>query len=225
MDVLAVLIYTFTLLFIVRDIKWRIFLLSTLILITAFNYVGYGYSARHLGTYVFAWIAAVWFSKTQSAPLPEHKSVRYLLNGIFVCQAIAGIYAYVMTMAYPFSSGKEIAGFIEQKKWNSENIVGYQDFTASTVAGYLNRPIYYPERHQSATFMVWNKEKKWGLENRDLENELIHSMELNPGKRTLLITNPLLTMKFEVLDYTLLKDSREPIVGDEWLRLYEIKHR
>jgi hypothetical protein len=39
-------------------------------------------------------------------------------------------------------------------------IIGYHDYSAETVAGYLNRDIYYPEMKQYGKFVNWETRNK-----------------------------------------------------------------
>ena len=63
---------------------------------------------------------------------------------------IASYYDY----KYPFSSGKYVAQYIKDNYSNKNiKIIGYHDYSAETVAGYLNRDIYYPEMKMYGKFV------------------------------------------------------------------------
>jgi hypothetical protein len=61
----------------------------------------------------------------------------------------------------PYSSGKEAARMVaEVLKENPDwEVVGGVDYTASTLAHYLGRAIYYLNRGEVGTFVRWDKKR------------------------------------------------------------------
>jgi hypothetical protein len=69
---------------------------------------------------------------------------------------IAGLFAVGLDLAYPFSNGRDVAEYITSHHLDHLEIVGLPDTASSTVAGYLDRPIYYLAGARQGTFIIWN---------------------------------------------------------------------
>ena len=62
-------------------------------------------------------------------------------------------------MILPFSAGKETAAFIHRRGYADATLVGSKYFIVSTVANYLDRPMYYAETAQFGTFSRWKRQR------------------------------------------------------------------
>lgn len=80
-----------------------------------------------------------------------------LLTTILIPSLIASAAAFYYDWKYPFSNGKYVAEYIE-KNFNKDEIkiVGYIDYIAETISGYLNKDIYYPNSKSSKKLVDWN---------------------------------------------------------------------
>jgi hypothetical protein len=123
---------------------------------------------RHQGHLFFAFLFADWISRRGAAwpPRWRHLADRissrradWFLGGLLVVQAGAGLFAAMRDVQMPFSAGRETAQFIQQNYPPDVPIVGDMDAAASTVAGYLDRSIYYVAGHREGTFIVWDKKR------------------------------------------------------------------
>ncbi|MEM9162002.1 MAG: hypothetical protein AAGC54_02900, partial [Cyanobacteria bacterium P01_F01_bin.4] len=77
---------------------------------------------------------------------------RQFFTGLLVCHVFAGIFAYSADLVRPFSGSKATAHFLRSHQLDTLSIFGYNDFRASTLSGYLDKPIYYPNRRQFGSF-------------------------------------------------------------------------
>jgi len=79
-----------------------------------------------------------------------------------VCQVAAAVYVDYLDYLAPFSHGKAAAECIRSHNLQNLPIAGDPDYAASTVAGYLDRPIYYIVSGRRGTFIIWDRSRgKW----------------------------------------------------------------
>lgn len=88
------------------------------------------------------------------------KSQQPFIFVILSAQVIAAAYAFSMDLYYPFSGGKAVARFIQEKSLENSLLIGDSDFAATSVAGYLGKEIYYPCSDRFGTFIFWNQNRK-----------------------------------------------------------------
>jgi hypothetical protein len=145
-----------------------------------FEYVVYMGGLRHFGHFYIIVIVCLWLEKVWGEDKPV-KAVRqcspqagfmtvlsrlcargrqWLVVILLVVHFAVGIFASVMEWRYPFSQGKNVARYIREKGLDKLPTVGYQDFAAATVAGYLDRQFYHPNSDTSGTFVVFDGKRK-----------------------------------------------------------------
>ena len=130
---------------------------------------------RHYGFIFILFITCIWLSNI-------NKGDKYLINTkgnfnkifqstfliiILISSLIATSAAFYFDWKYPFSNGKYVADYIEEN-FDKDNIVivGYQDFVVQTVAGYLNKDIYYPNSKEFRKHVRWDS--RFGSEKIDV---------------------------------------------------------
>ena len=108
---------------------------------------------RHFGHILLIFITCLWISNI-------NRSDRYIINTkvnfikifgniflgfVLASSIIATPAAYYFDYKYPFSNGKYVAEYIEEN-FDKDNmvIVGYKDWAVQTIAGYLDKEMYYP---------------------------------------------------------------------------------
>jgi hypothetical protein len=92
---------------------------------------------------------ADWFAPFQAA----------VLVGFLSLQAAVGLAVSVAALRVPFSEGKAVADFIHARHMEDMLIVGDEDAPVSTVAGYLDRDIYYIRANRMGSFILWDKKR------------------------------------------------------------------
>jgi len=135
-------------------------------------------------------------------------------------QVIAGLFAVGLDLAYPFSNGRDVAQYIQRKGFDHFEIVGLPDTAASTVAGYLDRPIYYLTGSRTGTFVVWNTARN---QVQPLEAVLRTQPPFETGPPVLVLSNR--PIDDPNVRLRLLVHFDNGIVGDEhyWLYLGEAR--
>ncbi|MGF1513909.1 MAG: hypothetical protein ACFB5Z_09465 [Elainellaceae cyanobacterium] len=162
-------------------------------------------SARHRGHLFIILIVCFWLmevrtaaravsSKTgppQAALGANHKrSLRLRFLSVILClQAISGLYAASADYLRPFSAGEAAATFIQQQGLAEAPIFGSDYRHAAVISGYLNTPIYYPEKQDVGSF--WTSR----LPEIEDQSELIQQIEVwvaaGEDNRLLVLTEPL----------------------------------
>jgi len=146
-----------------------LFILGTISIsiIPLFIYVGY---LRHFGHFFILFISLLWISNLENnddkfffninCKLIKAISNTFLIIILIISVIGTGIASYY-DYKYPFSSGKQVAQFIRDNYSNKNiKLIGYHDFSAETIAGYLNKGIYYPEMKEYSKFVNWETRNK-----------------------------------------------------------------
>lgn len=149
-----------------RSIYLYVFGLVGILIIPVFIYRA---SIRHYGHLFLLFMACIWLSNI-------NKSDKYLINFkgkankifkttfltiILIPSLIGSSVAFYYDWKYPFSNGKYVAEYIE-KNYDKDEIVivGYQDYATETVAGYLDKDIYYPNSKSFKKLVDWSNRFK-----------------------------------------------------------------
>jgi hypothetical protein len=72
----------------------------------------------------------------------------------------------------PVSEGRSAAVWIKQNNLADAFLIGSGDAQTSTVAGYLERPIYYLECECRGSFIVWNMKRQGHLSPEEFGRRL-----------------------------------------------------
>jgi hypothetical protein len=125
---------------IVRD-RWLVAsYATTIIAVILFSAIwNYGGQLRHYGFLFIALIGVVWIWRS----LPG-KSVSSVWLGLLLVNAVGGL-TTLSSELRPYSQGREVANWLRLSHLQDDFLIGSPDATVSTVAGYLDRPIYYLE--------------------------------------------------------------------------------
>jgi len=193
---LSLLLLAFGLLLFLRQpLPLTLYALGTAGLLT-FTYVKYPGSLRHHGHLYLLFIASLWLSsenlragqgpigRASGPPLsPASSSHKPILQTLAAfCQThrgrvvtvllavhlVAGLWAASLDLFFPFSESRNAARFIKQHQLDRLPILGHADDAASSVAGYLGQPLYYPASRCWGSWVVWNQKRKTELEPGEL---------------------------------------------------------
>lgn len=192
-------------------------------LVVGFLYarIGTATASRHIGHVFLCLVAAMWLANTveerQRSDAPRMSAARVrsrVWTLLLVVQVIAGVFATGLDLAYPFSNGRDVARYIQTHRLENLEIIGFPDTAASTVAGYLDRPIYYLAGSRSGRFVVWSTAR-----NRVQPFEsVIRTRPPFEGPRVLVLTNrPVVDANLRL---RLLTHFDNGIVPDEHYWLY-----
>ncbi len=129
---------------------------GALLLFFLFKYQG---AIWHHGFLFLLPVAALWMSAPEASRSAgsrrEQGAVMAGFALVLAVQAFMGLRFYAADLAHPYSAARATARYIEREGLADLPIVGDADYASSTVAGYLDRPFFYPLSGRWSTFMVW----------------------------------------------------------------------
>ncbi len=135
-----------------------------------FRHVKYAGDLRHDGHAWILFLACLWLAHAypqESFPLPALDRMagwftRYenrTFLGLLVVQVVAAVIASAIAFEVPFSQARATANFLRSSHMDRMFIVGDPDAPLATLAGYLNRDIYYPRGDRMGTYIVWDTKR------------------------------------------------------------------
>jgi hypothetical protein len=200
--------------------------IAGVVLIVGFLYtrIGTAEASRHTGHVFLCLVAAMWLAPNMQQWAPSVEPTRLdfartranAWTALLVVQLIAGVFALGLDLAYPFSNGRDVAEYIQQHKLEDLQIIGLPDTAASTVAGYLDRPIYYLAGSRSGRFVVWNTARN---AVQPIDAVIRTQPPFDTGPRALVLVNR--PLDDPNLHLRLLAHFDNGIVPDEHFWLYE----
>lgn len=152
-------------------LKGRVLFLYSLgfILISSIPFLLYKGYTRHYGHYFILFIACLWISYDYNKNNAEVLIITKKRNIIFpkvyisfllIISIISTVTAFYYEFKYQFSAGKSASEYLSEKyDLEKIRIIGYQDYAAEVLAGYLDKNIYYPQAENSKKYkklVSWN---------------------------------------------------------------------
>jgi len=137
------------------------------VLLFAMLFQFYGYN-RHSGILFLAFVACLWRTRRYA---PSFAKGLFLWYAILILSATSGI-ATLSSELQTFANGRNVATWLKNNNLENEFIVGYHDVGLVTVAGYLERPIYYLKCESSENMRVNGCRNQ----RRDSTNYLVDSL-------------------------------------------------
>ncbi|HWR01369.1 MAG TPA: hypothetical protein VN371_05850 [Chlorobaculum sp.] len=200
----------------------------------AFFYTKYPGSLRHHGFLFITLVMTAWIKPYTGRALPSITSragsagkerllslLFTLVLGIHVTGAIA---ASCLEYRYVFSNAKRVAEYLERERLTDYIIVGYMDYSSSSVLGYLNkRQFYYPQSGRYGSFVIWDNIRQPTMpQQKVIEQALSHREAKDKG--VIIILNEPLERSLPVSrNPELLVQFTGSVVGDEDYFLYLLK--
>lgn len=122
---------------------------------------------RHDGHVFLLFLSCVWLTCAYSERVRPQAGASgfsrfYLLRrspfltGLLAIHAVAGILVSGIAYVVPFSQAKATADYIRAARLDTMYIVGDPDYAISTIAGYLDRPVFFVSGHRMGTTVVWD---------------------------------------------------------------------
>ena len=198
---------------------------------------------RHIGHLVTIFFAALWLSDY----FPERNFKSSVLVGVsrwgkkiqnaFVIlilgvQTIAGVAIYTTDLEKPFSASKGAANFIREHNLASLPIVGTPDWASENFAALLNTRIYYPERMEFGSFVMWDGKRKPNPSDQQIIDAIDTVLGQSQPRALLILNKPAvekvadstftldLNMINPTIKLTLLAKFNEAMMFDEIYYIY-----
>lgn len=135
-----------------------------------FKHAEYRGFLRHDGHGFILFIACCWLApyfRTEPFPTPRLDALagwfqarrNRVFRGLLVIQAAVGLACSAAALQLPFSQARSAARFVSSQGMAKLFIVGDADPNVSTIAGYLDREIYYRQKNAMGSFIVWEHNK------------------------------------------------------------------
>ena len=180
--------------------------------------------ARIRGVVFLALVGSAWSARSRHSPTV---SSFCLLGALLIVNACGGVLTLASELR-PFSEGRNAAAWIKGNNLTDTFLIGSRDAQASTVAGYLGRPIYYLECECQGTFIAWNRDRQSLLSPQEFRDRLTRAIALAPQDNAILIRyQPIddLTSNETNLDITLLKSFTDAQSTNENFWIYRVRKK
>ncbi|MFQ4146460.1 hypothetical protein [Chlorogloeopsis sp. ULAP02] len=209
------------------------FYLSGTLGILLFAYTKIRGVLRHHGHLFILFIACLWLCNYYSDSNWFHgrfqrfvnfwyKQKNKLITSILLLHLFAGIFAFSMDMAYPFSASRDAANFIISNQLNNNVIIGSKDYIMSPLAAHLERKIYYPEVNRFSSFVDWGRRKD--VKSQRVIEE-VNNFVIQTNNQILLILDSPLKTESPNLRISQLESFSKNLVGDEKYYLYLVQKK
>jgi hypothetical protein len=112
----------------------------------------------------------------------------WALRAVLLVSALAGVLT-VASEFRPFSQGRNAAQWLRQNDLAGAFLIASRDAQASSIAGYLGRPLYYLECECFGTFIVWNGARQSPLSAEQFRERLGRALAAGGAGEAILIRN------------------------------------
>ena len=130
-------------------------------------------------------------------------------------QCAFGLVAVSIDVANPFTDAQSTAAWIVTHGGKHPGIIGCDDAATSSVAGHLNRRIFYRQGAVSGTFIEWNRRRR-----HDFANLATAVRRASAGTRSLVLY--VSNHRVDALTKRLRFTARNGIVADEHYWVYDL---
>ena len=158
----------FSLLFLSRPRVLLFFIVSTagILMMTFIKHA----QTRHIGHLFYVLIISLWLLPyvkpteigsriLRSISMSAEKILVFFLIAIFWFHLRLGIMAFENIFDYKYSGSKDAADFIRSNHLENDPILGFTDEEVTSIAAYLDKPVYYPQSGKFGTYCLWNRER------------------------------------------------------------------
>jgi len=125
---------------------------------------------RHDGFAFILFLACLWLASgfpEKRFPLTSVEQIGNLfapfqVRVLFVFLTIhtaVGLAASAAALKIPFSQAQATAAFIRSNKMDQWTIIGDLDYYVSSIAGYLDRDVYYVKGNRRGSFIIWDRKR------------------------------------------------------------------
>lgn len=202
--------------------------------ILLFTYVKFLGAQRHFGHLFIVLIMALWlshyypnqffiFQKTKFSRKWfnfSNKSKNAFIMVLLYLQLLAGITAYSRDLMIPYSASRATAQYINNRGLNHLFIVGSRDVAVSPISGYLRRKIYYPERQDLGSFVLFTNQRQ-EVNQEEVLRQVRELLKIHDS--ILLILNYPLELPQTELNIEFLEKFQESLIYNEKYHLYRVE--
>jgi hypothetical protein len=149
--IFSLIFFISSLLFFIKNRTVNVLYLSGVFMFAVFFSIVYAPCARHMG-HLFILLIACWWIGPKISALASR-----LITALLIIQFLLGWSAYIVDWKGIFSNGQRTAQYIQQHHLEDLPIIagGYE---SATVAGYLQKPVFYAMQARWGTFLSYNNQ-------------------------------------------------------------------
>jgi len=197
-----------------------------ILLFTYLKYFGY---IRHHGHLYLLFILCYWLYVTEKPTETDKENAfvswikKYLATALLTIQIIAMCYANVCDIRYPFSNNLAAANYIQADGLDNLPILGDGDYITSSLAGLLNKDIYFPRPRYWGQFIVldhhWGNFVKFSV--TDLLNQVDSISSVKKSDVVVVLSYPFNDPTLK--NWTLLQSFENSIIGEDYF-IYRVTY-
>ena|GEM_PF-356798 len=196
------------------------------LLFTYLKYFGY---IRHHGHLYLLFILCYWLyiNEKPTEIITKNKYTgwikKHFVTTLLTIQIIAMCYANVCDIRYPFSNNLPAANYIQADGLDHLPILGDGDYITSSIAGLLNKDIYFPRPRYWGQFIVLNSH--WGNRIKFSVTDLLNQVD---SIATVKKSDVLVVLSYPFNDPTLknwalLQTFENSIIGEDYF-IYRVAY-
>ncbi len=155
---------------------------------------------RYMGHLFMIFIAANWISHNYGGFEYKNNAIQFFSNygnkfrsGFIIIvlssQFICGVAIYMTDYFMSFSMSTAAAKYVREEQLDTLTIVGAKDANVSPFAAFLRKPIFYPQRNQFGTFIIFDNKRERQV-NFEKVLSSIDSLLTPNNQKILVIFNP-----------------------------------
>lgn len=135
----------------------------------------------HHGFILVALLCTLWLASERADP------PRFVLTGLLLVQAVAGVVPALRDTREVFSYGREVAVFLQRQHLDGNPLVGYPDAAMATVLGFLpGRTAFFPGPDRQGTFTIWDQARLREPADREIVAKA-ESLAIRGGRPAILV--------------------------------------
>jgi hypothetical protein len=184
-----------------------------------FVYAKYFGFLRHHGHLWLLLLALLWINgrtaSLGSSPSKVGAIGRHLFTALLALHVLAAV--YIGTVQIPFSASRAVAEYIRAEHPPDVVIAGDPHYVVSSVAGCLDKPLYYPATGSFGTYVVWDDTLP--LDYPEVQRRTLE-LARKVGRPVLLLTNYLLPAGDRRFEQIAMFD--QSVVPDEIYAVYRV---
>ena len=200
----------------------------------AFFYTKYPGFIRHHGFLFVTLVMTAWIKPYTGRVVPSVMSrvgsagYEKLLSRLFTLvlgiHVVGAVTASCLEYRYVFSNAKKVAEYLEREKLTDNIIVGYMDYSSSSVLGYLKkRQFYYPQSYRYGSFVRWDNIRQPTMPQQNVFELTLWQREAK-NKGVIIILNEPLDRSLPIArNLELLAEFTGAAVGGEDYSIYRLR--
>jgi hypothetical protein len=200
--------------------QYALIYLGVLLFAQIWHFLG---APRHHGILFTAFVGTVWMWRSA---VPPARPVSPVWIGLLLVSALGGLTTLTADLR-PFSQGRNTAAWLERHHLDDAFLISSRDYAGSTIAGYLQRPLYYLECECFGTYVIWNTRREHALDLEEVVNRTAAVMKAEgKDEAYLLFSRPEKLQQQAVdphLEFRRLKSFPSAIKVDEVFTIYQVR--